>query len=283
KITLRVLDRGDVRLGLTDLGFSKEHLQRFEQMLARPSGILLVTGLSGSGRSTTLYAALNAIKSVEKNVMTVEDPIEYQVPQINQIQVNLKKEFAFPNALRAALRHDPDVLMAGEIPDPETGKILTEAALTGHLVLSALHTSDAVGAVTRLVELGVEPFLIAPSLLGVVAQRLVRTICPQCKEDYEPKPSELALLNLTDLPPGMTVCAGRGCAACQQRGYKGRTGIHEVLVIDEEMRGLISERAPAAALADHARKTGFTDLRFDGIKKVLSGQTTVEELLRVTP
>jgi type IV pilus assembly protein PilB len=282
KIAMRVFDRGRVRLGLEELGFSKQNLERFEQLIRQPSGIILVTGPAGSGKSTTLYAALNALKSVDKNILTVEDPVEYQLPLINQIQVNPKKELGFANAFRAALRQDPDVIMVGEIPDPETGILATEAALTGHLVLGSLHTTDAKSGVMRLVEMGVEPFLIAPSLLGIVAQRLVRCICPQCKEDYEPKKSELGHLNLTDLPPGMTVCKGTGCAACQQRGYKGRTGIHEVLVVDEEMRELISERAPANAIADHAKKMGFTDLRFDGIKKVLNGQTTVEELLRVT-
>lgn len=281
-IVLRIFNRGAVRLGLEELGFSKHNLDQFKRLMNQPSGIILVAGPAASGKSTTLYAALNAVKSAEKNIMTVEDPIEYELPSVNQMQVNLKKELGFATALRASLRQDPDVIMVGEIPDPETGKIVTEAALTGHLVLSSLHTNDAKSAVMRLVEMGVEPFLIAPSLLGIVAQRLVRCICPQCKEDYAPKKSELAHLNLTDLPAGMTVCKGRGCAACQQRGYKGRTGIHEVLVIDEAMRELISERAPVKTIDAHAKKMGFTDLRYDGIKKVLSGQTTVEELLRTT-
>jgi type IV pilus assembly protein PilB len=281
-IVLRIFNRGAVRLGLEELGFSQHNLDAFKRLIHLPSGILLVVGPAASGKSTTLYAALNAVTSAEKNVMTIEDPVEYELPLVNQIQVNLKRELGFATALRATLRQDPDVIMVGEIPDPETGKIATEAALTGHLVLSSLHTNDAKSAVMRLVEMGVEPFLIAPSLLGIVAQRLVRCICPQCKEDYAPKKSELAHLNLTDLPAGMTVCKGRGCAACQQRGYKGRTGIHEVLVVDEAMRELISERAPTKTIAEHAKKMGFTDMRFDGIKKVLSGQTTVEELLRVT-
>jgi type IV pilus assembly protein PilB len=281
-IVLRIFNRGAVRLGLEELGFSKDNLERFKELMNQPSGIILVAGPAASGKSTTLYAALNTIISSEKNVMTVEDPVEYELPSVNQIQVNLKRELSFAAALRASLRQDPDVIMVGEIPDPETGKIVTEAALTGHLVFSSLHTNDAKSAVMRLVEMGVEPFLIAPSLLGIVAQRLVRCICPQCKEDYAPKKSELAHLNLTDLPAGMTVCKGRGCAACQQRGYKGRTGIHEVLVIDEAMRELISERAPVKSIEAHAKKMGFTDMRFDGIKKVLSGQTTVEELLRTT-
>jgi type IV pilus assembly protein PilB len=281
-IVLRIFNRGAVRLGLEELGFSKDNLEHFKQLMNQPSGIILVAGPAASGKSTTLYAALNTVTSSEKNVMTIEDPVEYELPSVNQIQVNLRRELSFATALRASLRQDPDVIMVGEIPDPETGKIVTEAALTGHLVFSSLHTNDAKSAVMRLVDMGVEPFLIAPSLLGIVAQRLVRCICPQCKEDYAPKKSELAHLNLTDLPAGMTVCKGRGCAACQQRGYKGRTGIHEVLVIDEAMRELISERAPVKTIEAHAKKMGFTDMRFDGIKKVLSGQTTVEELLRTT-
>ncbi|HUJ78857.1 MAG TPA: GspE/PulE family protein [Nitrospiria bacterium] len=280
-IALRVFDRGRVRLGLEELGFSKPNFERLESLIHQPSGIILVTGPAGSGKSTTLYAILNAIKSVEKKILTIEDPIEYPLPLVNQIQVNPKKDFGFENAFRAALRQDPDVIMVGEIPGPDTGTLMTEAALTGHLVLGSLNTGDAKSGIMRLVEMGVEPYLLAPSLLGVIAHRLVRTICPQCKSSYEPKKSELGHLNLTDLPPGMTVCRGTGCAACQQLGYKGRTGVHEVLVVDDEMRELISERASAGVIAGHAKKKGFTDLRYDGIRKVLDRQTTVEELLRV--
>jgi type IV pilus assembly protein PilB len=280
-IAMRVFDRGRVRLGLGELGFSKPNFERLEQLIHQPSGIILVTGPAGSGKSTTLYAILNLIKSVEKKIVTIEDPIEYPLPLINQIQINPKKDLSFANAFRAALRQDPDVIMVGEIPDPETGTLMTEAALTGHLVLGSLNTGDAKSGIMRLLEMGVEPYLLAPSLLGIIAHRLVRTICPQCKSSYEPKKSELGHLNLTDLPPGMTVCRGNGCAACQQLGYKGRTGVHEVLVVDDEMRELISERASAGAIAQHAKKMGFTDLRYDGIRKVLDRQTTVEELLRV--
>ena len=254
-------------MSLQDLGFSKTNFQNFDRIIREPYGIILVTGPTGSGKSTTLYAALNSVKSIEKNCITVEDPVEYQLPLINQVQVNIKKGLTFSAALRSMLRQDPDIIMVGEIRDSETGKIATEAALTGHLVLSTLHTNDATGAITRLTEMGVEPFLLAPSLLGVVAQRLLRRICEDCKERYSPKKSELQTLNIKNLPEGTMFSRGKGCVSCQQRGYRGRTAIHEVLVVDDNMRDLISEGSTTTVLTAHAKKHGFTDMRFDGTKK----------------
>ncbi len=282
KVVMRILDRASVRVRLEDLGFSKRNLRVFESMIRQPNGIVLVTGPTGSGKSTTLYAALNAINSIEKNIITVEDPVEYQIPLINQVGVNPRRGLTFANALRAILRQDPDIIMIGEIRDPETGRIAAEAALTGHLVLSTLHTNDAPSSITRLVEMGVAPFLLGPTLLGVLAQRLVRRICPQCKGPYEPKPPEIAEAGAEALVGKVTFYRGRGCGYCGGTGYKGRTGIHEVLRVDEEIRDLILERASVGMIRRAAQAKGFRDLRFDGLRKVVAGMTTLEEVVRVT-
>ncbi len=282
KVVLRLLDQQKVQLNLEDLEFSPHNLNVLKNMIIQPYGLILVTGPTGSGKSTTLYSALNAIKSEEKNIITVEDPVEYQIPLINQVQVNLKKELTFANALRSILRQDPNVIMIGEIRDPETGQIATEAALTGHLVFSTLHTNDAPSSVIRLVEMGVEPFLLAPSLLGIVAQRLARKICVECKESYLPRKVELDKLGIPEGAAEVKFSRGKGCPACKGSGYKGRIAIHEILVADETVRNLISERAPLATIRAHAIQMGFINMRLDGVRKVVKGLTTLEEVLRVT-
>ncbi|MBI3607325.1 MAG: Flp pilus assembly complex ATPase component TadA [Nitrospirae bacterium] len=282
KVVLRILDRANILMGLKDLGFSAGNLDHLLRLIRQPYGIILVTGPTGSGKSTTLYAALNTVKSPEVNIVTVEDPIEYQLNGINQVQVNLKKDLNFATILRSVLRQDPDIIMVGEIRDPDTGAMATEAALTGHLVFSTLHTNDAAGAVTRLIEMGIEPFLLAPSLLGVVAQRLVRKVCTDCREFYQPRPAELERLDLVGLDGEVVFPKAKGCAHCKQRGYRGRTGVHEVLVIDDVMRQMISEKLPQSTLVGYAAQRGFIDMRIDGIKKVVAGITTVEEVLRVS-
>lgn len=282
KVVMRILDRGSVRVHLENLGLSKQNLAVFESLVRQPNGIVLVTGPTGSGKSTTLYAALNAINSIEKNIITVEDPVEYQIPLINQVAVNPKRGLTFAGALRSILRQDPDIVMVGEIRDPETGAIAAEAALTGHLVLSTLHTNDAPSSVTRLMEMGVAPFLLAPTILGILAQRLVRRICPQCKAPYEPKGAEVEEAGVSDLVGKVVFHRGKGCGYCGGSGYKGRTGVHEVLKVDEEIRELITERASTSQIRRAAAAKGFKDLRFDGLKKVVAGATTLEEIVRVT-
>lgn len=282
KVVLRLLDQQKVQLGLEELALSPHNLALLQNMIVQPYGLVLVTGPTGSGKSTTLYAALNTINSEEKNIVTVEDPVEYQLPIINQVQVNVKKDLTFATALRSILRQDPNIVMIGEIRDPETGEIATEAALTGHLVLSTLHTNDAPSAVVRLIEMGIEPFLLAPSLIGIVAQRLARKICLECKESLSPKKAELERLGIPDAPDTIRFSRGKGCPNCKGSGYKGRVAIHEVLVADEAIRALISERAPAAAIRDHAVHAGFIDMRMDGVRKIIKGITTLEEVLRVT-
>lgn len=282
KVVMRILDRGSVRVTLEQLGFSKHNLAIFEAAIRQPNGIVLVTGPTGSGKSTTLYAALNAINSIETNIVTVEDPVEYQIPLINQVAVNPKRGLTFAGALRAFLRQDPDIIMVGEIRDPETGSIAAEAALTGHLVLSTLHTNDAPTSITRLMEMGVQPFLLAPTLLCILAQRLVRRVCPQCKAGYQPKDAELREAGLQDLAGQVTLYRGKGCGYCGGNGYKGRTGIHEVLRVDEEIRELITDRASTSQIRRSAAAKGFRDLRFDGLRKVLAGITSLEEVIRAT-
>ncbi|MBI4683604.1 MAG: Flp pilus assembly complex ATPase component TadA [Nitrospirae bacterium] len=282
KIVLRLLNRANVKVSLEELNFSKNNFKTFLSLIKEPYGIILVTGPTGSGKTTTLYAALYEVNSVEKNIITVEDPIEYQLPVINQMQVNPKKDLTFANALRAILRQDPDIIMIGEIRDPETASIAAESALTGHLVFSTLHTNDAPSSITRLTDMGVEPFLLAPSLLGVIAQRLVRRICPKCKEAYTPSKAELLTISLDIPSEGLKFYRGAGCDNCKHTGYSGRTGIHEILVLDEKIREMITQKATAGMIRAEAAKNGFRDMRFDGLKKVMSGDTTTEELLRVT-
>lgn len=282
KMVLRLLDQQKVHLSLEELAMSPQNLVKMRNMMIQPYGLILVTGPTGSGKSTTLYAVINAINSEEKNIVTVEDPIEYQIDRINQSQVNNKKDMNFSNILRSILRQDPDVVLIGEIRDHETGEIATEAALTGHLVLSTLHTNDAPSAVARLIEMAIEPFLLAPSLLGIVAQRLARKICSECKETYTPARAEVEHLGIPNLPSGVSFARGKGCQACKESGYKGRIAIHEILIADETIRRLITERAPSPLIRSHALNNGFIDMRLDGIRKVARGLTSVEEVLRVT-
>ncbi|OQX80203.1 MAG: type II secretion system protein GspE [Candidatus Omnitrophica bacterium 4484_70.1] len=282
-IVLRILDRSSMRMDLESLGFSSQELKTVEELITRPYGIILVTGPTGSGKTTTLYAALQRINREDLNIMTVEDPVEYQFSQIRQVQINPKAGLTFASALRSFLRQDPDVIMVGEIRDLETAEIAVQAALTGHLVLSTLHTNDAPGAFTRLIEMGVEPFLVSGSLLGVIAQRLVRKVCEKCKEYYKPSSDIVAMLGLQDrVGEGTKFVQGKGCKICSRTGYKGRIGIFEVLRVDASIRDLILKRASAHQLRENAKKMGMRTLRESAIEKLLSGITTPQEVLRVT-
>lgn len=284
RAVLRLLDRRHGLIGLSELGLNEDDKRDLEELLLRSNGIVLVTGPTGSGKTTTLYAALNRIHTEDKNIITVEDPVEYQLRGIGQIQVNPKIGLTFASGLRSILRQDPDVIMVGEIRDLETAEIAVQASLTGHLVLSTLHTNDASSAITRLIDMGVEPFLIASSLVAVLAQRLVRKICPYCKEPYKPTEAEIsyfsgyAPLNTT----GVQLHRGRGCDRCRGSGYLGRTGIFEILRTDGTVRGLITGRRDSQLIKDHAVASGMKTLYFDGLDKVLKGYTTLEEVLRVT-
>lgn len=278
RAVLRLLDRRQGLIGLWEMGLEKDDERHFEELLSRPGGIILVTGPTGSGKTTTLYAALNRIHSEEKNIITVEDPVEYQIRGIGQINVNRRIGLTFASGLRSILRQDPDVIMVGEIRDLETSEIAIQASLTGHLVLSTLHTNDAPSAVTRLVDMGIEPFLVSSSVIGILAQRLVRTICPHCKETYRPSPAELSYFS--EKPEALS--RGKGCEKCAMRGYLGRTGIFELLVMDGDARRLINERADSQSIKELARSKGMTTLVADGLNKAKEGITTLEEVLRVT-
>jgi type IV pilus assembly protein PilB len=284
-VVLRILDQTSPLFNLEDLGFSKDMLDLCKQLMRRPNGIILVTGPTGSGKTTTLYAFLNLINSKEKNIITIEDPVEYRLALIRQTQVNPKAGITFATGLRSILRQDPDVIMIGEIRDRETSEIAHQSALTGHLVLSTLHTNDAPEAITRLMDIGVEPYLISSSLIGVLAQRLVRTICPDCKTSYPVDPNVLSELGdevLQSKEP-LTLYRGKGCKNCKQSGYRGRTGIFELLSVNEKIKQLISEKASTQVIREAAKKTvGMASLREDGLRKVLKGFTTLEEVDRVT-
>jgi len=280
RVVLRLLDKQAGRLNLQHLGMSVRDRDLMEATVRKPHGILLVTGPTGSGKTTTLYASLVSLNDRTRNILTVEDPIEYHLEGIGQTQVNTKVDMTFARGLRAILRQDPDVVMVGEIRDKETAEIAVQASLTGHLVLSTLHTNSAIGAITRLVDMGIEPFLLSSSLLGVLAQRLVRVLCPQCKQAYQADAAECALLGVeTATPP--TLYHARGCAECHQQGYRGRTGIYELVVFDDQLRTLIHNAASEQDMTRHARSLG-PSIREDGRRKVLEGATTVEEVLRVT-
>jgi general secretion pathway protein E len=283
RLVLRLLDKSGGPSSLAQIGLDEVILPRFETMIRKPHGIVLVTGPTGAGKTSTLYAALSKINSSEKNIITVEDPIEYQLAGVGQIQVNPKIDLTFAQGLRSILRQDPDIIMVGEIRDGETAKISVQAALTGHLVFSTLHTNDAAGALARLVEMGVEPFLASSALVGVLAQRLVRTICPHCRESCQPDPALIRdLLGSEQLPAGGGFFRGRGCVACQQLGYLGRTGIYELLEVVDSIRRLVTANADAASIRRQALENGMQTLRQAGMRKVLAGATTIEEVLRVT-
>ena len=279
-VVMRILDKTNVLYSLTELGLDEETFEHFETLIEKPHGIFLVTGPTGSGKTTTLYAALNAIVGPEKKVITTEDPVEYNLEGVNQIPVDHKVGMSFAMGLRAILRHDPDVVMIGEIRDLETAKAATQASLTGHLVLSTLHTNDAASAATRLIDMGVEPFLVSSTLSGVLAQRLVRVICPTCKTEI--KPSEAGLPKNMKWPKGAKVFNGSGCRACRNSGYRGRTGLYELLTMNEELGERIIERVAASELVRIGRANGMRLLSEDGWLKVRNGVTTPDEVLRVT-
>jgi type IV pilus assembly protein PilB len=283
KIVMRVLNKSSVRVGLDKLGFLPDTLAQLEEVISRSYGIILVTGPTGSGKSTTLYSILSKLNTGLVNIITAEDPVEYELPGINQVQVNPKAGLTFASALRAMLRQDPDIIMVGEMRDRETATIAIEAALTGHLVLSTLHTNDSSSAPPRLTEMGVEPFMIASSLIAVLAQRLVRTLCPRCKEPYQPTESEFTTYGFT--PPAnlheVTIYRAKGCENCKNTGYKGRTGIHELLVMCDPVRDLILKHAAAYAIQKVAVEHGLRLLKEDALQKVLLGRTSIEEVVRV--
>jgi type IV pilus assembly protein PilB len=280
KIVLRILDLGSSLNHLENLGFNKLNMQRFSRLIKQPNGIILITGPTGSGKSSTLYAALNKLNTEEVNLITIEDPVEYQLGGINQIQVNAAVGLTFANGLRSILRQDPDIVMIGEIRDTETAEIAVRASLTGHLVLSTLHTNDSIGTIARLTDMGVEPFLVAASLSGIVAQRLVRRVCRDCKQTFAATEREKEIF----LKRGIKIEAvsrGKGCGMCNMTGYKGRIALHEVLVVDEHIRQLIMNNRPIIELRDYAMKNGTIFLIDDGFLKVKQGLTTTEEVLRV--
>ncbi|NQT94855.1 MAG: type II secretion system ATPase GspE [Candidatus Omnitrophica bacterium] len=280
-IVIRILDKASVLLGLAELGMSKEALKGFDKLIRRPHGIILVTGPTGSGKTTTLYAALSTINTEEKNIITIEDPVEYQLPMIRQTQVNVKAGLNFASGLRSILRQDPDIIMVGEIRDPETAEIATQAAMTGHLVFSTLHTNDAAGAVTRLVDMGMEPFLVSDSVIGILAQRLVRVVCEKCKEKITPTDDMLKDLGL-ERSDNISIYKGKGCPKCKNMGYMGRAGIYELLIIDDDIKKLIIAKASADEIKKKAVSSGMQTLRDDGIEKATAGITSVEEVLRAT-
>jgi general secretion pathway protein E/type IV pilus assembly protein PilB len=283
-IVMRILDKEGLRLGLPELGFFTDDQQTFEKLIAMPDGILLVTGPTGSGKTTTLYSCLHFINRPDRKIITVEDPVEYQLAGINQVQVNETVGLSFSMALRSMLRQAPNVIMLGEIRDMETATIAINASLTGHLVFSTLHTNDAPSAVTRLIDIGVKPFLVASSTRALMAQRLVRKICKRCAAPHTPTDTELKSLNLdsSKVPNTATFMMGKGCNECGGSGYRGRFGVFEIFVIDDEARKLIYERVPSSVLRIRAREMGMRTLREDGIRKVLAGLTTADEVVRST-
>ncbi|GAL07828.1 general secretion pathway protein E [Photobacterium aphoticum] len=280
RVVLRLLDKNATRLDLHSLGMTPAIHANFRRIIERPHGIILVTGPTGSGKSTTLYAGLQELNGSERNILTVEDPIEFDIDGIGQTQVNTKVDMTFARALRAILRQDPDVVMIGETRDQETAAIAVQASLTGHLVLSTLHTNTAIGAVTRIRDMGIEPFLISSSLLGVLAQRLVRTLCKSCREPYEADAAQKQLFGLA-ADESLTLYHAKGCDACNQKGYRGRTGIHELLIVDEQVQELIHSEAGETAI-EKAIRAHTPSIRDDGLSKVKAGITTLEEVMRVT-
>ena len=283
RIVMRLLDKTQVLLTLDEIGLFGDKLETMRRLIRMSHGIILETGPTGSGKTTTLYAALNEINAPDKNIITVEDPVEYQIQGIGQIHVNPKIDLTFARGLRSILRQDPDVIMVGEIRDLETAEIAIQASLTGHLVFSTLHTNDAAGAITRLIDMGIEPFLVSSSLIGIIAQRLLRVACKKCREPYEPTPTELEEIGLKReaLIDGV-IYKPNGCKACLHTGYRGRTGIYELLMVDDTIQGLVMQNVDSATIKKAALKGGMLTLREDGLQKVIKGITTIPEVLRVT-
>ena len=282
-VVLRVLDRSSATLDLENLGFQDSVFESIGDIVVQPNGIFVVTGPTGSGKTTTLYAALRRVNDLDTKLLTAEDPVEYDLEGVIQASINESTGMTFAAALRAFLRQDPDIIMVGEMRDPETAQISVQASLTGHFVLSTLHTNDAASAVTRFTDMGVEPFLISSTLMGVLAQRLVRTICPKCCSPFEPTENQLQQLGLSVYDIGdKTFYYGRGCDTCDDTGYKGRQGIYELLQINDAIRTQINERAPALVLRQKAIELGMSTLRDDGLRLIFDGKTTVEEVVSYT-
>ncbi len=282
RVVLRLLDKAAGRFGLEELGFGPDAEAQFRRLIGLSHGIILLTGPTGSGKTTTLYAALSELNTEERNILTVEDPIEYRLPGIGQMQVQPKIALTFANSLRNLLRQDPDVIMVGEIRDLETAEIAIQAALTGHLVFSTLHTNDSASAVTRLLDMGIEPYLVSSSVVAIMAQRLVRVVCPECSRPYMAAEASLRALGLSPSEAGRRLRRGTGCSDCMQTGYHGRTGLFELLLVDDEVRDMVTDRTGASAIKQRAVERGMRTLRDDGVRKVLAGRTTSEEVLRVT-
>jgi type IV pilus assembly protein PilB len=282
RVTMRLLNMNRAGVDLAKLGMEPETRQSFERLIARPHGIVLISGPTGSGKTTTLYAALQQINSIDRHIITIEDPVEYQIAGINQVQVDAEYGVSFASALRSILRHDPDVIMVGEIRDEETAHLALEASLTGHLVFATLHTNSAVGAITRLLDMGCEPYLVSSAIIGVMAQRLVRRICSNCSKQYVANSTERELMEIPPARGDVEIYRGAGCARCSRSGYYDRVGIYEVVTFDPGLSALVMNKAPTEALYDHAVKQGATTLRGDAVVKALHGLTTLEEAMRVT-
>lgn len=281
KISIRILRKAQIMIELSRLGMPENTLKEYEKLITRPYGVILAVGPTGSGKTTTLYSTLNKIKNPTKSFFTIEDPVEYELPGIVQTQVNLKAGITFAGGVRSVLRLDPDIIMVGEVRDADTAKAVVESALTGHLVFSTLHSNDAPSTIIRLLEIGVEPFLVASSVIGIVAQRLIRTICPSCKEEYLASSEEVKLLYKTTLLDAVRLWKGTGCSACNFTGYRGRTGVYEILTINKSLRDAIIRKDSASVLRQIALDSGMTSMLENGFGKVKSGQTTIEEILRV--
>jgi len=285
-IVMRILDKSSFLVGMEDMGFLPGHRKHFEELISLPNGMILVTGPTGSGKSTTLYATLSHINQKERKVITIEDPVEYQLDGINQVQVRPQIGLTFAGGLRSMLRQAPDIIMVGEIRDMETAQIAVQSALTGHLIFSTLHTNDAASAVTRLVDMGVKPYLVASTVQGVLAQRLVRTICPSCREVYKPSEDEKQILSIKPGESGsaeeLELYRGRGCSTCNDTGYKGRIGVFELLSMTDELREMILNNVSSTEISRKARELGMSTLKEDGMEKVRRGYTTIQEVMRVT-
>jgi len=278
KIVIRLLDRSNFAFSKDDLGFTGDNLRRFEEIIKHPHGIILVTGPTGSGKTTTLYSALKELNSISRNIITIEDPVEYRLDGINQVQVSNKAGLTFANGLKSILRQDPDIVMVGEIRDAETAKIAVRAAITGHLVLSTMHTNDTASTVTRLTDMGIEPYLVSSSVIGVVAQRLIKKICPECKETYKPTSIDKKILDIED---NVLLHRGKGCNKCNYTGYRGRQAVQEIMSVDETIRVLIDERASIDKIRKAAIEQGMTSLKENCKQLMFEGLTTVDELARV--